>query len=84
MINLQDISLPGGIKKLNKSELIELSNQLRQSILSTTSKNGGHLASNLGIVETTLALYNIFDFPDDKLIFDVGQLSRATPACSSA
>lgn len=72
MINLQDISLPDGIKKLNKSELIELSNQLRQSILSTTSKNGGHLASNLGIVETTLALYNIFDFPDDKLIFDVG------------
>ncbi|MBE5733804.1 MAG: 1-deoxy-D-xylulose-5-phosphate synthase [Clostridiales bacterium] len=69
---LDKIDVPFDIKKLNKKELEELAQTLRTQIIQTTSKNGGHLASNLGIVETTLALYYTFDFPKDKLIFDVG------------
>ena len=69
---LDKIDVPSDIKKLNKKQLEELAQTLRTQIIQTTSKNGGHLASNLGIVETTLALYYTFDFPKDKLIFDVG------------
>ena len=59
-------------KKLNIIDIKSLSNDIRSEILRVTQKNGGHLASNLGIVETTVALYHIFDFPTDKLVFDVG------------
>jgi len=60
------------LKKLNIKELSNLSNELREKILETTKKTGGHLSSNLGIVETTLAIHYVFDLPTDKLIFDVG------------
>lgn len=60
------------IKKLNISEMTLLAEQIRNKINDVTFKNGGHLSSNLGIVETTIALYHTFDFPTDKLIFDVG------------
>lgn len=60
------------IKKLNIEQLKELSEEIREKILIATQKNGGHLASNLGIVETIVALYYTFDFPKDKLVFDVG------------
>ncbi len=60
------------VKKLNKEEMKILTANLREEILRVTQKNGGHLSSNLGIVETTVALYHNFDFPTDKLIFDVG------------
>lgn len=60
------------LKQFNIKELKELSCQLRRQIIDTTKKNGGHLSSNLGIVDTTVALYHVFDFPKDKLIFDVG------------
>lgn len=53
-------------------ELSALSENIRGEILSVARKNGGHLSSNLGIVETTVALYHVFDFPKDKIIFDVG------------
>ncbi|MBE7083836.1 MAG: 1-deoxy-D-xylulose-5-phosphate synthase [Clostridiales bacterium] len=69
---LSNLNNPSDIKKLNISELKLLSNELREKIIQTTSKNGGHLSSNLGIIETTVALYHVFDFPKDKLIFDVG------------
>ncbi|MBE5750174.1 MAG: 1-deoxy-D-xylulose-5-phosphate synthase [Clostridiales bacterium] len=72
MAILDGLNLPTDIKKLNINALKELAEELRAEILSTTSKNGGHLASNLGIIETTIALYYTFDFPSDKLIFDVG------------
>ncbi len=60
------------IKTFNTKQLEELSKDIREKILETAENNGGHLASNLGIVETMVALYHVFDFPTDKLIFDVG------------
>ena len=60
------------VKKLNYDELSTLSSEIREEILSVVSKNGGHLASNLGVVELTMALHRVFDFPNDKIIFDVG------------
>ena len=69
---LDKITSPEEIKKLNINELNALAEELRGEIIEVISKNGGHLASNLGIIETTIALYNHFDFKSDKLIFDVG------------
>lgn len=60
------------IKKLNTKESLTLAERLRERIIETVSQNGGHLASNLGIVETTVALHQVFDSPKDKIIFDVG------------
>lgn len=60
------------IKKLNIKQLKVLSEEIRKEILACAKNNGGHLASNLGIVELTLALHYVFSFPEDKLIFDVG------------
>lgn len=60
------------LKKLNITDLNLLCDELREEILSVISKNGGHLSSNLGIIETTVALHSVFDFATDKLIFDVG------------
>ena len=69
---LQKLNAPSDVKKLNKKELSALSEEIREEIVSAASGNGGHLSSNLGILETTVALYKTFDFPKDKLIFDVG------------
>jgi 1-deoxy-D-xylulose-5-phosphate synthase len=69
---LETIDSPEKIRGLSHSELIELSKEIRKKIIHTVSKNGGHLASNLGIVELTLALHRVFHTPDDKIIFDVG------------
>lgn len=70
-----EMPAPGDIKKLDHEERIELCSLCREIILETVSKNGGHLASNLGVVELTVALHYVFDFPKDKLIFDVGHQS---------
>lgn len=69
---LENIHNPNDIKNLNDSELTDLAEEMRKTILSAVSKNGGHLASNLGVVELTLALHRIFNIPEDKLLFDVG------------
>ena len=69
---LEQINLPNGIKDLSVKQLNSLSSEIREKIISVTDKNGGHLSSNLGIVDATVALYNVFDFTKDKLIFDVG------------
>ena len=63
------------LKKLNYKEKIELTNEIRKYLVETISKTGGHLASNLGVVELTIALESVFDLPKDKIIWDVGHQS---------
>lgn len=69
---LENLQKPSDIKELKTNELKSLSCDLRQKIIETVKNNGGHLASNLGVVDLTVALYKEFDFSKDKLIFDVG------------
>ncbi len=69
---LDRINYPKDLKKLNLKEKEVLSEELRQLILETISNTGGHLASNLGIVEITIALHSVFNMPKDKVIWDVG------------
>ena len=63
---------PNQIKSLSRSELNVLCDELRRTIYDTVMQCGGHLASNLGSVESTVALFYVFDFPHDKIVFDVG------------
>jgi 1-deoxy-D-xylulose-5-phosphate synthase len=69
---LQQINSPADVKRLSVPELKELAEEIRQFILDSVSKTGGHLASNLGVVELTLALHCVFDFKKDMLVWDVG------------
>ncbi len=69
---LDKVNSPEDIKKMNFKQLKSLAQEIREFIIETVSVNGGHLASNLGVVELTLALHYVFDFKDDRLIFDVG------------
>ena len=69
---LPKIKSPGDVRTLNKAELRTLAGEIRQTIIETVAKNGGHLASNLGMVETTIALHTVFDCPEDAIVFDVG------------
>jgi len=71
-MDLNEIKDPNFLKELNREELLNLSHLIREAIIDTVSKNGGHLSSNLGIVELVISLYKIFDTPNDKIIFDVG------------
>ena len=68
---LENIHSPEDIKKLTQSQISDLADEIRQTILKTVGKNGGHLASNLGVVELTLALHRVFDSPTDAIIWDV-------------
>lgn len=72
---LPRIQAPNDLHSLTKSELSLLADEIRRYTISTVSKNGGHLASNLGVVELTIALHLCFDFSKDKLVFDVGHQS---------
>ena len=72
---LDKINSAGDIKALDKKELVQLCAELREFLVDSVSKTGGHLASNLGVVELTVALHRVFDFPEDKIIFDVGHQS---------
>ncbi|MBQ9615285.1 MAG: 1-deoxy-D-xylulose-5-phosphate synthase [Selenomonadaceae bacterium] len=69
---LERIELPEGIRRLSEQQLEQLAEEIRALIIHTVSVNGGHLAPSLGTVELTLALYRVFHFPTDKLIWDVG------------
>ena len=69
---LDTIENPSDLKKLNNKQKIELCQEIREKMIETVSRTGGHLASNLGIVELTVALHSVFDCPKDTLIFDVG------------
>ena len=72
---LEKINQANDIKKLNKEELPILADEIREFLIKKISVSGGHLASNLGVVELTMALHLVLDFPKDKLIFDVGHQS---------
>ena len=72
---LNEVNSPKDIKKLNTIEMEELAKEIRQFLINSISKTGGHLASNLGVVELTLALHKVFDSPKDKIIWDVGHQS---------
>lgn len=69
------VTTPTELKRLNIKELSELCTWIRERIISVVENNGGHLASNLGAVELTVALHYVFDCPKDKIIFDVGHQS---------
>jgi 1-deoxy-D-xylulose-5-phosphate synthase len=71
-IDIKSIKDPSVVKRLGYRSLALLCHDIRKEIIEETSTYGGHLASNLGVVELTVALYRCFDFPKDKLIFDVG------------
>ena len=69
---LEKINSPKDLKKLNIKEKEQLAQEIRDYILQVVSENGGHLASNLGVVELTIALHSVFDAPKDKIVWDVG------------
>lgn len=70
--DLCKMNLPKDLEKLSYAECDRLAAQIRKILISTVSKNGGHLASNLGTVELTIALHRVFDSPNDKIVWDVG------------
>lgn len=74
---LENLHSPEELKSLSIEELTLLAGEIREKIIDTVSENGGHLASNLGIVEVTLALHRVFNAPADKILFDVGHQSYA-------
>lgn len=74
---LQFINSPDDLRKLSREELPQLANELRTFILNSVSNTGGHLSSNLGTIELTVALHFVFDTPEDRLIWDVGHQSYA-------
>jgi len=74
---LDKVNLPADVKKLSMEELGALAEEIRQTIIDTVSRNGGHLAANLGVVELTIAILKIFDPPADKIVWDVGHQTYA-------
>lgn len=74
-MDVNDIQSPHFLKEMSLSECKELSKDIRKFLISTISKTGGHLSSNLGVVELTIALHKVFDSPTDKIFFDVGHQS---------
>lgn len=69
---LNSINFPEDIRHFNYKQLKQLSEEIREFILSTVSKTGGHLASSLGVIELTIALHYVFNTPEDKIVWDVG------------
>lgn len=69
---LDGVNSPKDIKKMNTDQLNELCSDIRKLLISTVSHTGGHLASNLGVVELTVALHKVFNSPTDQIVFDVG------------
>ena len=74
---LQNINNPGDLKKLSIDQLEKLGSEIRNMIIETVSRTGGHLAPSLGVVELTIALHYVFNTPEDKIIWDVGHQSYA-------
>jgi 1-deoxy-D-xylulose-5-phosphate synthase len=69
---LQTVDDPASLRKLDRRQLVELATELRAFVLESVSKTGGHLASNLGAVELTIALHWVFNTPEDRIVWDVG------------
>ena len=74
-MTLLSINSPDDLKKLTREELPALADELRQFVLDSVSQTGGHLSSNLGTVELSIALHYVFDTPDDRIVWDVGHQS---------
>ena len=72
---LDRINSPKDLKDIKRNELPKVAEEIRQRLLEVISVNGGHLASNMGVVELTIALHYVFDNPTDKFIWDVGHQS---------
>ena len=72
---LEQINSPQDVKKLTQKQKKQLAEEIRKYILDVVSENGGHLASNLGVVELTIALHSVFNVPEDKIVWDVGHQS---------
>ena len=72
---LEQIKSPQDVKNLSQEELITLAAEIRAFLIEKISHTGGHLASNLGVVELTIAMHRAFDLPEDKIIWDVGHQS---------
>src|SRR6185436_9750967 len=69
---LQSINSPADVRRLTRSELKQLACELRDFVLHSVSQTGGHLSSNLGTVELTVALHHVYNTPHDRLVWDVG------------
>src|SRR6187401_3510836 len=69
---LETINDPADLRKLPRTQLKPLANELRAFVLDSVSRTGGHLSSNLGTVELTIALHYVFNTPEDRLVWDVG------------
>ena len=69
---IDNINNTKDLKKLNYNKKYQLSDEIRKYIIEVVSENGGHLASNLGVVELTIALHSVFNLPKDKIVWDVG------------
>ena len=69
---LEKIKKPNDIKKIPVERLPELAEEIRGFLIESLSRTGGHLASNLGVVELTIALHRVYDLPEDKILWDVG------------
>ena len=74
---LDHINSPADLKKLTLKEMEQLASEIRQKIIETVSRTGGHLAPSLGVVELTIAIHYVFDAPKDKIIWDVGHQTYA-------
>ena len=71
-LSISDMNLPSDLKKLSYRQCRLLCNEIREMLIDTVTKTGGHLASNLGSVELTMAIHRVFDCPEDKIVWDVG------------
>jgi len=69
---LKTIDDPSQLRKLERKQLHQLADELRAFVLDSVSKTGGHLSSNLGTVELTIALHAVFETPEDRIVWDVG------------
>src|SRR5690625_3054488 len=75
IVSLERINSPADLRVLNRAQLKQIAGELREFVLQSVAKTGGHLSSNLGTVELTVALHHVFDTPSDRLIWDVGHQS---------
>ena len=72
---LNSINSPADVKKLSVDQLTTLAEEIRQELITSLAKTGGHLGPNLGVVELTIAMHRVFDTPKDKFVWDVAHLS---------
>ena len=72
---LESITSPADLRGLNERQLGELATEIRTFIVGAVARNGGHLGSNLGVVELTLAVHRVFDSPHDRILWDTGHLA---------